>query len=43
MHMGLSLYAFCGLIAVSAAATATFEPQLLWRQLGHRAGHPRAR
>jgi len=34
MHTGLSLYAFCGLIAVSAAATAAFEPRLLWRRLG---------
>jgi len=34
MHTGPSLFAFCGLIVISAAATAAFEPQLLWRQLG---------
>lgn len=34
MHTGPSLLAFCGLIAMSAAATATFEPELLWRKLG---------
>lgn len=34
MHTGLSLFAFCGLIAVSAAAAAAFEPRLLWRRLG---------
>jgi len=43
MHTGLSLYAFCGLIAVSAAATAAFEPHLLWQQLGHRGRRERAR
>jgi paraquat-inducible protein A len=34
MHMGPSLYAFVALIFVSAAATANFEPQLLWQRLG---------
>ncbi len=43
MHTGLSLYAFCGLIAVSAAATAAFEPHLLWQQLGHRGRREHAR
>ncbi len=43
MHMGLSLYAFCGLIGVAAAATAAFEPHLLWQQLGRRGGRERAR
>ena len=33
MHMGLSLYAFVGLILVTAAATAAFEPYILWRRL----------
>jgi paraquat-inducible protein A len=43
MHTGLSLYAFCGLIVVSAAATAAFEPHLLWQQLGHRGSREHAR
>jgi paraquat-inducible protein A len=34
MHIGPSLYAFVALILVSAAATASFEPQLLWQRLG---------
>jgi paraquat-inducible protein A len=34
MHMGLSLYAFIGLILVTAAATAAFEPYILWQRLG---------
>jgi paraquat-inducible protein A len=34
IHIGLSLYAFVGLIFVSAAATASFEPQLLWHKIG---------
>ena len=34
MHMGLSLYAFVGLIVVTAAAMATFEPYFLWQRLG---------
>jgi len=33
MHMGVSLYAYGGLIAMSAAATAAFEPCYLWRLL----------
>jgi paraquat-inducible protein A len=41
MHIGLSLYAFIGLILVSAAAAAAFEPKLLWHKIGFRreAGH----
>jgi len=44
MHIGLSLYAFIGLILVSAAAAAAFEPHLLWHKIGYRseathAGH----
>lgn len=34
MHIGISLYAFCGLILVSAAAASAFEPHLLWDKLG---------
>jgi paraquat-inducible protein A len=34
IHIGLSLYAFVGLIFVSAAATAALEPQLLWHKIG---------
>jgi len=34
MHMGTSLYAFVALIFVAAAATANFEPTLLWQRLG---------
>jgi paraquat-inducible protein A len=34
MHTGLSLYAFVGLILATAAATAAFEPYLLWQRLG---------
>ena len=36
MHVGISLYAFCGLIVMSAAATASLEPHMLWRQLDRR-------
>jgi paraquat-inducible protein A len=36
MHTGLSLYAFVGLILVSAAAAASFEPRLLWQRLDRR-------
>jgi len=44
MHIGLSLYAYIGLIFVSAAAVAAFEPKLLWHRIGTRrrfahAGH----
>lgn len=35
IHIGLSLYAFIGLIFVAAAATAAFEPHLLWHKLGY--------
>ena len=42
MHIGISLFAFVGLILVSAAATAAFEPQLLWQQIGYRGGKQRA-
>jgi len=31
MHVGISLYAFVGLILVSAAATSAFEPHVLWQ------------
>ncbi|MEN8107418.1 MAG: paraquat-inducible protein A [Pseudomonadota bacterium] len=34
MHMGTSLFAFVLLIFVSAAASASFEPPLLWQRLG---------
>ena len=34
LHLGASLYAFVALILVSAAASANFEPELLWQQLG---------
>ena len=33
LHIGLSLFAFIGLIILSTAAMAAFEPQLLWRRL----------
>ncbi len=36
MHVGLSLYAFVGLILVSAAASAAFDPHMLWQQLDYR-------
>ncbi|HFD80735.1 MAG TPA: paraquat-inducible protein A [Gammaproteobacteria bacterium] len=36
MHVGTSLYAFVALIGVAAAATSSFEPQLLWQRLGVR-------
>jgi len=41
MHIGLSLYAYIGLILVSTAAAAAFEPKLLWHTIGNRreAGH----
>mgnify|MGYP000069542577 CR=1 FL=1 len=35
IHIGLSLYAFVGLILFSAAASAAFEPHLLWHKLGY--------
>lgn len=38
IHIGLSLYAFIGLIFVSAAASSAFEPQLLWHKIGYRRG-----
>jgi hypothetical protein len=37
IHIGLSLYAFIGLIFIAAAARSAFEPRLLW----HRLGYPR--
>ncbi|MEN8761377.1 MAG: paraquat-inducible protein A [Thiogranum sp.] len=42
MHVGISLFAFVGLILVSAAATAAFEPHLLWQQIGYRRGQHHA-
>jgi paraquat-inducible protein A len=36
MHTGIALFAFCGLIVVSAAAAAALEPGLLWRQMSYR-------
>ena len=44
IHIGISLYAFIGLIFVAAAAAAAFEPHLLWHKIGYRrevvnAGH----
>jgi len=38
MHIGISLSAFFGLILVTAAATAAFEPHLLWQRIGYRTG-----
>jgi paraquat-inducible protein A len=35
MHIGISLFAFIGLILVSAAATAAFEPHLLWQRMAY--------
>lgn len=35
MHTGISLYAFIGLIGMSAAASAAFEPAHLWRLLDY--------
>lgn len=34
MHVGISLYAFVGLILVSAVASSAFDSHLLWRQIG---------
>ncbi|UCC55485.1 MAG: paraquat-inducible protein A [Gammaproteobacteria bacterium] len=34
IHIGPSLYAFVALILVGAAATANFEPHILWQRLG---------
>lgn len=42
MHIGISLFAFIGLILVSAAATAAFEPHLLWQRMGYRRGKAHA-
>ncbi len=36
MHTGVSLYAYAGLILMSAAASAAFEPSYLWRLLDKR-------
>lgn len=36
MHMGVSLFAYGGLIVMSAAASASFEPGYLWRRLDSR-------
>jgi paraquat-inducible protein A len=33
MHTGVAMYAFGGLIVMSAAASATFEPAYLWRHM----------
>lgn len=41
--IGQALYAFAGLILVSAAAMAAFEPHILWRRLGLPKGQPHAR
>jgi paraquat-inducible protein A len=43
MHTGVSLYAFVGLILIFAAATSSFDAQLLWRGLGMRGRRKRAR
>jgi paraquat-inducible protein A len=43
MHTGISLYAYGGLIAISAAASAAFEPSYLWRLLGNGRTPPDAR
>jgi paraquat-inducible protein A len=42
MHTGISLFAFVGLILASAAATAAFEPHLLWQRMAYRRGKPHA-
>jgi paraquat-inducible protein A len=43
MIIGPALYAFAGLILVAAAATAAFEPHILWRQFGMMQEKPHAR
>jgi paraquat-inducible protein A len=43
MVLGPALYAFAGLILVSAGAMAAFEPQLLWERLGMPRGTQYAR
>jgi paraquat-inducible protein A len=35
MHIGISLFAYIGLILTSAAATAAFEPHLLWQRMAY--------
>ena len=42
MHIGISLFAFIGLILTAAAATSAFEPQLLWQRIGYREAKRRA-
>ena len=42
MHTGISLFAFIGLIMVTAAATSAFEPHLLWQRIGYRRGKSHA-
>lgn len=43
MHTGVSLYAFVLLILVLAAASSSFDAQLLWRRLGIPVRHKHAR
>jgi paraquat-inducible protein A len=43
MHTGISLYAFVLLILVLAAASSSFDAQLLWRRLGVPRRHKHAR
>jgi paraquat-inducible protein A len=43
MHTGVSLYAFVLLILVLAAASSSFDAQLLWRRLGIPERHKHAR
>ncbi len=42
MHIGISLFAFIGLILTSAAAASSFDPQLLWQRIGYRRSRRRA-
>jgi paraquat-inducible protein A len=43
MHTGTSLYAFVGLIVALAAASSSFDANLLWRRLGIPGRHKHAR
>ncbi len=43
MHTGTSLYAFVGLIVALAAASSSFDANLLWRRLGIPRRHKHAR
>ncbi len=43
MHVGVALIAYAGLIVMSAAASASFEPGYLWRRLARQRRAARAR